>query len=324
MTKEEKVLNSGTFYWFKSQRRGNVAVPLCYLNDGQKKTLCSGLVSNRYELCNPYQIFTAHYMWLDKNIPKYLLVTDIELSPEIKRKLSPNKPVGDKFSFKITLSNVKSLLNGLKNGEVDERYVEGILTDTPWKPWVEKEWKLKRDVIIKDYCEHCRNQEKLVLQHTIQPRKINAILYELVGDRQEEFQIFVGRNRNSIELSFSENIQKVPVCPKCGSSQVHLRIRGTHKGTYVCNKTKDYLVCKNEFAKPDYGYDEIDTKEAEKRRLSLLRDKFCEKEGLLRIAAEKSLEEIITYLNFDHTKTLCNKCAYAEDRPFDKYWTGTL
>jgi hypothetical protein len=69
-----------------------------------------------------------------------------------------------------------------------------------------------------------------------------------------------------------------------------------------------------------YLTDEIDIKEAEKRRVSLFRDKFCEKEGLLRIAAEQSLEEIIAYLNFDHTKTLCNKCAYAEDRPFDKYY----
>jgi hypothetical protein len=320
MTKEEEVLNTGTFYWFKSQRRGNVAVPLCYLTDEQKKTLCSGLVSNRYEVCNPYQYFTTHYMWLDNNKRGYFLVTDIELSLEIKKKISPTKPVGEKFSFRITLSDIKGLRNEFKCGKVDERYIERVLTDTPWKPWVEKEWKSRRDAIVKNFCEHCGNPEKLVLQHTIQPRKINAILYELVGDRYEEFQLFVERNKNNIELSFSESIHKVPVCPKCGSSQVHLRIRGTNKGTYVCNKSRNYLVCKYKFVKPDYGYDEIDIQEAEKKRVSLLRDKFCEKEGLLRIAVEKSLEEIITYLNFDHTKTLCNKCAYSEDRPFDKYY----
>ena len=31
------------------------------------------------------------------------------------------------------------------------------------------------------------------------------------------------------------------------------------------------------------------------------------------------LLEIIEYLNFEHTKTLCNKCAFIEDRPFDKH-----
>jgi hypothetical protein len=318
MNKEDEILNSGTFYWFKSKRKGDVAVPLSYLTDEQKRTLYSGLVSNKYELCNPYQYFTAHYMWLDNSKRRYFLVTNIELSLETKKKLIPNKPACKKSTFQITLLNIKDLLNKLICGEVNERFVESILSNTPWKPWVEKEWKSRRDTIIKSCCENCGNPEELVLQHTLQPRKINTILYELVGDRHEEFQLFVEQNKNSIALNFSENIQKVPVCPKCNSSQVHLRTRGSNKGTFVCNKSRSYTVCKYEFVNPDYGYDENDIKEAEKRRVSLLRDKFCDKEELLRKAVEKSLEEIITYLNFDHTKTLCNKCAFVEDRPFDK------
>jgi len=286
---EEGVLNTGTFYWFKSQRRGKVAVPLHYLTDEQKKTLRLGLTSNKYEQCNP-------------------------------RIISPRKLISEKPSYRITLSEMKRLLNELKCGEVDEIYVEKILSNISWKPWVEKEWKSKRDLIIKDYCESCEIKEKLVLQHTIQPRKVNSILYGLVGERYEEFRLFAESNKNNIELSFSEDIKKIPVCPKCDSSQVHLRIRGINKGTYVCNKTRNYVVCKHKFVKPDYGYSEIDIKRAEKRREALLRDKFCKKEGLLRIAVEKSLEEIIIYLNFDHTKTLCSRCAYIEDRPFDKYY----
>jgi len=315
---KEEILNAGTFYWFKSQRKGKVAVPLCHLTDEQKSILCSGLVSNRYEQCNPFQSFSTHYMWQDNN-RGYLLVTDIELSLEIKKKLVPNKPVGDKIIFRITLSNIKCLLNDFMCGKVDESYVRNILTDAAWKPWGEQEWKLKRDTIIKNCCERCGDNKKLILQHTIQPRKINAILYELVGERHDEFELFADQNRSNIELSYPETIQKVPVCPKCGSSQVHLRILGANKGTYVCNKTRSYSVCKYKFVKPDYGYNEDDIEEAEKRRTAKLRDEFCEKKGLLRIAAEKSLAEIITYLNFDHTKTLCNKCAYAEDQPFDKY-----
>lgn len=321
MNKEEEILNSGSLYWFKSQRRGKVAVPLHYLTDEQKKTLSSGLVSKRYELCNPYQYITAHYMWVGNNNPRHFLVTDIEISSEIKRKISPSKPlVRERFSYRITLTDIQRLLNDLKSGEVEEKYIERFLSKSPWKPWVEKEWKLKRDLIIKNSCESCGNQDKLVLQHTIQPRKLNSILYDLVAERIEEFNFFLEQTKNSIELSFPANIQKVPVCPKCGSSQVHLRSRGINRGTYICNKTRNYVVCKHKFIEPDYGYDEKDIKKAEKRRLSLLRDKFCEKEGLLRMAVEISLEEIIIYLNFDHTKTLCNKCAYKEDRPFDKYY----
>ena len=320
MNKEEEILNTGTFYWFKSQRRGKVAVPLHYLNDEQKKILSSGLASNRYEICNPYQYFTAHYMWFDNNRGYFLLVTDIEISSEIKRKISPSKPTSKRSPYRINLSDMKRLLNELKRGEVDEVYVEKILSNTRWNPWIEKEWKLKRDPIIKSSCEDCGSQEKLVLQHTIQPRKINSILYDLVGERYEEFKLYVEQNKNNIELSFSENSQKVPVCPKCGSSQVHLRIRGVNKGTYVCNKSRNYVVCKHKFVTPNYGYSESDIEQAEKIREAELRYKYCVKEGLLRIAAEICLEEIITYLNLDHTKTLCNRCAFKEDRPFDKYY----
>lgn len=321
MEREEEILNTGTFYWFKAQYRGEVAVPLHYLTDEQKNTLRLGLASNRYEQCNPYQYFTPHYLWRSNN-RGYFLVTDVEISPEVKRKISPSKPkpVGEKSPYRITLSDMKRLLNELMCGEVDEIYVKRFLSSTPWEPWKEKEWKPKRDSIIKNSCETCGSQENLVLQHTIQPQKINSILYDLVSKRYEAFKLYVEQNKNTIELAFPENIQQVPVCPKCGSSRVRLRFLGANEGTYVCNKSKNYVVCKHEFVKPDYGYDERDIKEAEKKRESLLRDRFCEEEGLLRIAAEKSLEEIITYLNLVHTKTLCNKCAYDEDRPFDKYY----
>ncbi len=36
MNKKEEILNTGTLYWFKSQRRGKVAVPLHYLTEEQK------------------------------------------------------------------------------------------------------------------------------------------------------------------------------------------------------------------------------------------------------------------------------------------------
>ena len=319
MNKKDETLNTGTLYWFKSQRRGKVAVPLHYLTEEQKTTLSSGLESNRYESYNPYHFFHAYYMWVSNDDPIHFLVPDIKISPAIKRKISPSKTVSPKTSYKITLSDIKRLLNDLKSGEVDERFVKEFLAKKQWRPWTTKEWKIKRDTIIRENCETCGSNTDLVLQHTVQPRKINSVLYDLVGERFEKFKLYVEQNKDTIELSFHENVQKVPVCPKCNSSRVHLRSRGKNKGTYVCNKTRDKIICQHKFVTPNFGYDEVDIKKAEKSREATLRDEFCEREGLLRIAVEKTLEEIIVYLNFDHTKTLCNKCAYLEDKPFDKY-----
>lgn len=318
MSKNEEILNTDTLYWFKSQRRGKVPVPLHYLTDEQKTTLVSGLESNRYEQYNPYHFFHAYCMWVSNDNPIHFLVPDIKISREIKRKISPSKAVSKITPYKLTLSDIKRLLNDLKSGEVDELYVKEFLTNKSWRPWTTKEWKVKRDTIIKKNCKTCGSPENLVLQHTVQPRKINSILYDLVGERYEMFKLYVEQNKDNMELPFHKSIQKVSVCPKCNSSRVHLRIRGQNKGTYVCNKTRDKIVCQHKFITPNLGYDEADIKKAQKKREAILRDKFCEKKGLLRIAAEKTLEEIIVYLNFDHTKTLCTKCAYVEDRPFDK------
>lgn len=320
MNEEPEILNTGTLYWFKSQRRGEVPIPLHYLTKEQIDTLVSGLKNSKYELCNPYQYFTTHYMWLDKNKGMYLHVTDIKISADIKRKISSPRSVGKKSEYRITSSDIKRLQNDLQSGKIDHLYVRKFLSSVKWKPWIEKEWKIKRDKIIQDKCLYCGNRENLILQHSVQPRKINAVLYEMVGERFEEVQSFIEKNKNNIQLSFPEDIQKVPVCPKCGSSRIHLRERGENKGTYVCNKTRNYVVCKHKFIDPNYGYDESDIKKSEKKRAAILRDEFCKINGLLRRAVEISLEEIIVYLSLENTKTLCNKCAFKEDKPFEKFY----
>jgi hypothetical protein len=320
MSLEEEIVDSGVLFWCKAHRRGEVVIPLEYLTEDQKQTLISGLASNRYKPCWPDKFITALYAWYDQEEYRYLHVTDIELSPKTKRKISPRKTVSKKSPYKDTLTDMKRLQDELRCGEVDEVYVEEILIGLfkRWKPWNKKEWRLKRDKIIGTFCGKCGSQEKLVLQHTVRKRHINSILYELVGERFEEVQSYVKQNRADIELSFPDNLLKVPVCPKCGSSKIQPRIRGDNKGTYVCNKTKNYEKCNHQFTDPDYGYDEKDIKKAEKERDQLLRRRFCIEQGLMRIAAEKCLEEIITYLNLVHTKTLCESCAMKEDKPFEK------
>ena len=43
---EEEILNTSTFYWFKAQHRGEVAVPLHYLTDEQKISDCAGFAQS--------------------------------------------------------------------------------------------------------------------------------------------------------------------------------------------------------------------------------------------------------------------------------------
>src|SRR5690606_7656015 len=148
------------------------------------------------------------------------------------------------------------------NGKIDESYVDKILTKSTWKPWAEKDWKLRRDTIIKEYCETCKSNENLVLQHTKQPRKTNQILYEFIRERWDDVQAYINKHRHTVKLEFPKTIKKVEVCPKCGSSQIQFRIRGENKGTYVCRKTRGYKACNNTFTEAHYDYAEKDIKEA--------------------------------------------------------------
>lgn len=315
MEKREDILTTGTLYWIKAGRRGSAPVPLEFLNEDQKQTLRSGLESDRYPLVRSFENFHAHFIWVDEHCLYEVQVTDIDLSPETKRKLSPVKSVPESIPYRLTLSDMKRLQTEFVSGEVDETFVQDILSRLPWRPWQDAEWKSMRDLKIKDVCKNCGKTTDLVLQHTIQPRKIGNIIYDLVGEQYDEFQLYIENNKNLIELPLPENTKKVPVCPKCGSSRVRHRIR---KGNYICEKTRDNVICKHEFSTPDYGYDERLLLTAEKKRISLLRERFCQVHGLNHKATVISLEEIISYLEMVHTKTLCNKCAFIEDKPYLK------
>ena len=137
----------------------------------------------------------------------------------------------------------------------------------------------------------------------------------MIGEQCEALLTYYEEHENEIELPLPENVEKVPVCPKCGSSRVRHRMR---KDNYVCEKTRNYVICKHEFTIPDYGIDERVIAQAEKDRRSLLRDKFCQKQDIYQRAAKIALEEIISYLEMDHVKTLCRKCAFIEDRTDQK------
>ncbi len=313
MNDQEDILSTGTLYWIKSNRRGTIPVPLEFLNEDQKQTLRSGLISNNYpSICTlEYETQNAHYIWEEKHCLYEVLVTDIYLSLEIKRKLSPYKRTKNKAEYRVVLSDMKRLKEEFDTNKIDEVSVRDILNNIVWRPWQYVEWRDRREKKIKGVCETCGETADLILQHTRQQRKSKDIIFDLIGIQYEELLKYYREHENEIELPIPVNIKKVPVCPKCGSSKVRHRMRANN---YVCEKSRNYVKCKHEFTIPDYGIDERDIKQAEKKRRSLLRDRFCKEQGIYNKAAEISLKEIITYLEMVYVKTLCRKCAFIEDR----------
>jgi len=314
MTKKDDILTTGTLIWIKAGHRGSVEIPIEYLNEEQKQTLRTGLENNIYALDVYDKTLTARYRWTYKNGFPEVHVTDIDLSLETKRKLSPTEKPNKNTLYRFTLSDMKRLKEEFYSGIVDDKFVQDILSQ-PWNPWQYAEWKSLRDLKIKDFCEICGKTSDLILQHTVQPRKISTIIYNLVSEEYEAFQLYIEQHINEIQLPLPVNVNKVPVCPKCGSSRVRYRMR---KKNYVCEKTRNAVICKHEFTIPDFGYDERDIDKAEKKRRSILKDLFCHERNLYHRAAEIALEEIVIYLNLDKTKTLCNKCAFIEDKPWGK------
>jgi hypothetical protein len=309
--RQHDILSEGTLFWCKSNHRGKVAVPLGVLDENQKQALREGLESGRYDRFFDLDISRVHFVWEENTGLFEVLVTDFSLSAETKRRLSGLKRPAEKFPYRFALSDVKRLQADFSSGTVSDSFVRDLLDRQPWRPWTTAEWNSLRDEKIGDACENCGKTEDLVLQHTIQPRKVKKIVAEFMLENHERFQTYIEQHKDDIELPLPKDTKLVPVCPKCGSSQVRYRQR---RGNYVCEKTRNYLTCKFEFDTPKYGYDEKDLKAAEKRRRSILKKRFCEEVGIYHEAVRIAIDEIVSYLKMEHSKTLCQGCAFVEDR----------
>lgn len=311
MSEQNDTLSTGTLVWVKAGNRGSVSVPIELLTEEQERTLRSGLESGKYAHAFELQRPIAHLEWVEHTGLYELLVADLDLAPEQKRTLRSPRAAVEGFSFRFTLSDMTELKERLANGDVDGAFVRELLDRQPWRPWQTNEWRLRRDQMIGGSCEDCGETQDLVLQHTVQPRKISQIVYGIVWERMDEFDAFKRDHVGQVELPLDAGTPLVPVCPKCGSSRVRFRQR---RGNYICEKTRASVSCKHEFTTPEYGYDERVVRDAEKKRASMLREQFCMEQGIYELATVIALEDIISYLRMDHVKTLCKRCAFREDR----------
>ncbi|MES2807470.1 MAG: hypothetical protein V4619_02530 [Bacteroidota bacterium] len=203
------------------------------------------------------------------------------------------------------------------------------------RAWHTKDWKERRDKIIKDKCEICGSKDTLTLQHRSHPQKYSDYEREVT---RKYTQSFIGSNAIVDKHEFNEHLIKdydyipIPLCPNCKGRNPNKRTRKTP--CYRCTE------CRHEFDEPTYkAIDELVTTFYEKVDVAEVRDKcFVSKkwrnqhnlssvkywmqreraknkdsEAIGKEAFLLFLDDSIRYLSFDDTITACNKCAFNSD-----------
>lgn len=238
----------------------------------------------------------------------------------------------------LTYNELIELRKKLANGEIALEPAKELF----WKDykegkraWYTKDWKERRNKVIKDKCEICGSRETLTVQHFSHPKKY----YEYERDVTRKYaQTFIDSNANIDKLEFSEYIIKnydyepIPLCPNCKSRYPNKRIRKIPQ--YLCTE------CRHEFDEPIYkSINELiasfyENEEDEVRdKCFISKDKWRNQHNLsnakywfLREKAKtKNIEKIgeeafllfldenIKYLSFEDTITACKECAFNFD-----------
>ncbi len=193
------------------------------------------------------------------------------------------------------------------------------------KPWHEAEWKLDRDLLIKDYCENCNSTTgPFVLQHTRHPLKFKKIKEQIaleylkieVGDIDVHFKKLMFEHITSV---VENQYELKPGCPKCKS--LSIRSRQSLSPRYVCK-------CKFAFEEPEIvkyypryccsGEDKVPVK-IYKDDYLIIRKRMIynyiakHDEIIGTVSLIEAINQSLEYLSFQNTKTTCKKCAFKED-----------
>lgn len=238
----------------------------------------------------------------------------------------------------LTYNERIELRDKLASGEIEIEFAQ----EQFWKDfkegnksWHTKDWKERRDKLIKDKCQICDSKETLTLQHLSHPRKYSEYLTEI---RRTYAKDYINTNPKIDKSEFSNHILKdydyapTPLCPNCKNSNPNRRVRKTPQ--YRCT------VCKHEFDEPVYkSVDELISIFLENEDAIEVRDKWfiskkwknqhnlssirywlqrdravtkdsatIEKEAFLLY-----LNDDIKYLSFEDTITACKRCASSYD-----------
>jgi len=205
------------------------------------------------------------------------------------------------------MKNVLDIKNELIEDLITWQDALSFLTSRE-KPWATKEWKKKRDVLIKDYCESCGSQEgPFVLQHLKQPPKFSIIFSCIRSEYFEEYS-------KKYTFEYKKKIKYIDreSCPNCGSSSV--RFLKT-ESIWKC-----YGKCNRRFENPAMiqDIDPVQKKDIVERKKIFRESKYIAFEQKYRdiIGKEAVLQSIIhheEYISLTNTCTFCKKCAFLWD-----------
>jgi hypothetical protein len=239
----------------------------------------------------------------------------------------------------LTYNELIELREKLINGEISLELAKELFRNNykeGSRAWHTKDWKERRNQVIKGKCEICGGKETLTLQHLSHPKKY----YEYERDvTTKHAQSFIVSNPSLDISEFSRHIIKnyvyvpIPLCPNCKSSNPNKRIRKIPK--YLCTE------CRHEFDEPVYKLvDELIATFFENEEATEVRDKcfvskdkwknqhnlsqarywlqrekakIQDREMIEKEAFLLYLDDNIKYLSFEDTITACKKCAYNFD-----------
>jgi hypothetical protein len=235
----------------------------------------------------------------------------------------------------LTLQEQIELRDKIANDQISvyqakELYWKDLNTES--RSWHTKDWKDRRDRLLKEKCEICNGKEILTIQHFSHPRKYNDYENEITRkylDDSGDTKIIIQKGEFLNYILKNYNYYPIPLCPKCQSRRPNHRI--TKVPIFLCTKchfefndttfkTVEQLV--------DIFFENKDTIEI-KDKCFVSKDKWKNKNNLKQIEywldrnkvkanntekIEKEafllyLDDNIKYLSFEDTITACKKCA---------------
>jgi hypothetical protein len=235
----------------------------------------------------------------------------------------------------LTLQEQKDLREKIAKDQISvsrakELYWKDLKTES--RSWHTKDWKDRRESLLKDKCEICDSKETLTIQHRSHPRKYNNYENEVTRKYLNE----LGDSNSIIQPDkFLDHILKnydyfpILLCPKCQSRKPNKRM--IKEPIFLCTK------CHFEFNETTFksveklveiffeNEDAIEIKD----KCFVSKDKWKNQHNLKQIKywlhrngtkvdniekIEKEafllyLDDNIKYLSFEDTITACKKCA---------------
>ncbi len=239
----------------------------------------------------------------------------------------------------LTFKELIELREKLTNGDISHDKAKEIYWNDykeGKRAWHTKDWKERRNLIIKNECEICGDSEILTLQHRSHPKKYYDYEREVTN---KYTRLFIDSNPSIEQREFIEHVREnyiynpVPLCPKCNSRYPNKRMRKIPQ--YLCTE------CRLEFNEPKYkSIEELigilySDQEAQELRdkCFISKDRCKNQQNLTQLKyylqKEKAkiefghkigkeafllyLDDNIKYLSFEDTITACKKCAFNYD-----------